>query len=149
MDNQVITWLKNIWNNSKEVTRSKTQDSIAQSFNGSTRHEFIVVGLGRFGTSLAMSLTAYSHDVLAIDSDMKRVQYLSNQLPHVIQLDATDEDALKEVGADAFDTGIVCIGSHFEANVLTTVSLQNIGVRRVIAKARTITQQDILQRVGA
>ncbi len=146
MENQIISWLKNLWHNS---ARSKPKNEIEKHFGNSHQNEFIVIGLGRFGTSLAMSLTAYSHDVLAIDTDMKRVQYLASMLPHVIQLDATDMDALSEVGAEAFDTAIVCIGSDFEANLLTTVTLKKIGVRRVIAKARTITQQDILLRVGA
>ena len=96
-----------------------------------------------------MTLNAYNHDVLTIDSDMKRVQQVSHILPHVIQLDATNIDALREVGAEAFDTGVVCIGTYFEANLLATVSLRKLGVRRVITKARTVTQQDILLRVGA
>lgn len=114
-----------------------------------SKHEFIIIGLGRFGTALAMTLDAYGHSVLAIDSDLKRVQVVSNMLPHVVQLDATSIEALQEVGADTFDTGVVCIGNDFEANLLATVALQKLGVRRVITKSRTLTQQEILQRVGA
>ena len=117
--------------------------------NSKYHHEFVIIGLGRFGTSLAMALTAYRHDVLAIDLDKKRVQQVSNTLPHVVQMDATDIDALREVGAEFFDTGVVCTGSVFEANLLATVNLRKLGVRRVISKARTVTQQEILQRVGA
>jgi len=118
--------------------------------NGShNKHEFIIIGLGRFGTALAMALDAYGHSVLAIDSDLKRVQMVSNMLPHVVQLDATNPEALQEIGADTFDTGVVCIGNDFEANLLATVALQKLGVRRVITKSRTLTQQEILQRVGA
>lgn len=117
--------------------------------NADHPHEFIIVGLGRFGTSLAMALTAYRHEVLAIDLDKKRVQHVSNLVPHVVQLDATDLDAMREVGAEFFDTGVICTGSVFEANLLATVNLRKLGVRRVISKARTVTQQEILQRVGA
>lgn len=118
--------------------------------NDQSRHnEFIIVGLGRFGTSLAMSLTAYDHDVLAIDLNLKRVQEVTNTLPHIVQLDATNIDALSEIGAETFGTGIVCMGSDFESNLLATVNLRKLGVRRVISKARTVTQQDILLRVGA
>jgi trk system potassium uptake protein len=113
------------------------------------QREFIVVGLGRFGTSLAKSLVHDRHDVLAIDADYQRVQALSVDLPHVIQIDATSEDALREIGADHFDTGIVCIGTDFESNMLATVLLRRLGVRRIIAKARTRTQREILQLVGA
>jgi trk system potassium uptake protein TrkA len=96
-----------------------------------------------------MTLNAYGHDVLVIDSDPKRVQQVSQILPHVIQLDATNLEALREVGAEAFDTAVVCIGTDLESNLLATVSLRKLGVRRVIAKALTITQQDILLKVGA
>ncbi len=111
--------------------------------------EFIVIGLGRFGTSLAKTLTADGHDVLAADLDYRRVQALSIDLPNVVQIDSTSEDALREIGADSFDTGVVCIGSDFESNLLTTVLMRRIGVRRIITKARTRTQRDILQLVGA
>jgi len=146
-----LPWAKRLWHNLQDLARSKKQLDVVQRRSGNFNHhnEFIVVGLGRFGTSLAMSLTAYNHEVLAIDSDMKRVQEVSQLLPHTIQLDATSIDALREVGVESFDTGIVCIGTDFEANVLATVTLRKLGVRRVIAKARTVTQQEILLRVGA
>lgn len=112
-------------------------------------HEFIIIGLGRFGTSLAQTLIEDGHEVLAIDADFHRVQALANDLPHVVQIDATNIDALREVGADHFDTGLVCIGTDFESNLLATVLLRKLGVRRVIAKARTRTQRDILLQVGA
>jgi trk system potassium uptake protein TrkA len=111
--------------------------------------EFIVIGLGRFGTSLARTLIADGHDVLAADLDYRRVQALSIDLPNVVQIDSTSEDALREIGADSFDTGVVCIGTDFESNLLTTVLMRRIGVRRIITKARTRTQRDILQMVGA
>jgi trk system potassium uptake protein TrkA len=134
----------------KRLLIPETNTSLIRRPNSGHHHnEFIIIGLGRFGTSLAMTLNAYGHDVLAIDSDMKRVQQVSQVLPHVFQLDATNIDALKEVGAGSFDTGVVCIGTYFEANLLATVSLRKLGVRRVITKAITTTQQDILVRVGA
>jgi trk system potassium uptake protein TrkA len=150
MSNQNPSWPKRIWDNFWQLASPETGDGIARRLNNSHHHnEFVIIGLGRFGTSLAMTLNAYGHDVLAIDSDIKRVQQVSHILPHVYQLDATDIDALREVGAESFDTGVVCIGTYFEANLLATVSLRKLGVRRVITKARTVTQQDILQRIGA
>ncbi len=113
------------------------------------RREFIVIGLGRFGASLARGLIQHNHDVLGIDADYRRVQMLSTDLPHVLQIDATNIDALREIGAEHFDTGIVCIGTDFESNLLATVHLHKLGVRRVIAKARTRTQREILLQVGA
>jgi trk system potassium uptake protein TrkA len=141
-------FMKNLWDRFKSWLPQPSELTLPGR-NGAGRHEFIVIGLGRFGTSLAMSLIAYNHDVLAVDADMKRVQQVAQLLPHVIQLDATKLEALREVGAATFDTGVVCIGTDFEANVLATVSLRKLGVRRVMAKARTVTQQEILLRVGA
>ncbi|MEX1020176.1 MAG: TrkA family potassium uptake protein [Litorilinea sp.] len=113
------------------------------------KQEFVVIGLGRFGTSVAETLLEYGYSVLAIDHDLQRVQALSTQIPHVIQLDATNVDALRQAGVDAFDTGLVCIGTDFESNLLATVLLRRLGVKRVITKARTRTQKEILLRVGA
>jgi trk system potassium uptake protein TrkA len=150
MSNKNSSWAKQTWRIFKQLIFSQKQSSLVRNINGANHHnEFIVIGLGRFGTSLAMTLNAYNHEVLAIDSDIKRVQEVSQLLPHVLQLDATNIDALREAGVEAFDTGVVCIGTDFEANLLATVSLRKLGVRRVITKARTVTQQDILQRIGA
>lgn len=111
--------------------------------------EFVVIGLGRFGTAVATTLVEHNRNVLAIDADKDRVQHLSTVLPHVMELDATNVDALRQAGVENFDTGLVCIGTDFESNLLATVLLQQLGVKRVIAKARTRTQRDILLKVGA
>jgi trk system potassium uptake protein TrkA len=112
------------------------------------KEEFVVIGLGRFGTSVARTLVNYGHNVLAVDIDADRVQHLSTSLPHVVQLDATNIDALRQAGVDAFETGVVCIGTDFESGLLACVLLQRLGVERIIAKARTMTQKEILLRVG-
>jgi trk system potassium uptake protein len=116
---------------------------------GRKEHEFVVIGLGRFGSSVAETLVRGGHDVLAIDLDERRVHHLSAELPHVIQMDATNADALRQIGIETFDTGLVCIGSDFESNLLATVLLLRFGVKRVITKARTRTQRTILESVGA
>ena len=144
-----LAWIRQLWQSFKKLT-TNTRSNLSNPLNSFGHEpEFIIIGLGRFGTSLAMTLDAYDHEVLAIDSSESRVQQLSNVLPHVIQLDATNIDALIEVGAEAFDNGVVCIGSNFEANVLATVNLRKLGVRRVMSKVRTVTQQEILEKVGA
>jgi trk system potassium uptake protein TrkA len=111
--------------------------------------EYVVIGLGRFGTAVATTLVEHGRTVLAIDSNHDRVQALSGELPHVVQLDATNIDALRQAGVETFDTGLVCIGTDFENNLLATVLLRQLGVQRVIAKALTITQREILLKVGA
>ncbi len=105
------------------------------------RREFVVVGLGRFGTSLAETLFHHNHDVLAIDINEERVQHLSNKLPHVVQLDATNADSLHQIGIEQFHTGLVCISGNFEHNILASTLMLQFGVNRVITKARTHTQK--------
>ena len=97
--------------------------------------EFVILGLGRFGSSVALTLHEQHHDVLAIDIDENLVQRYSNQLPHVVHMDITNREGLLELGIDNFDTGIVCVGSDFESNILATVLLRQLGVRRVILQS--------------
>jgi trk system potassium uptake protein TrkA len=112
-------------------------------------HQFIIIGMGRFGTSLAESLIAQGQSVLAVDSDYQRIQAISADIPHLVHIDATNLDALREIGADHYDTAVVCIGTNFENNLLATVQLRKLGVRRLVSKAQTRTQRDILLQVGA
>jgi trk system potassium uptake protein TrkA len=111
--------------------------------------EFAVIGLGRFGSGVALSLEAHGYHVLGLDSRPEIVQQLADRITHVAALDSTDEKALKAVDITSFDTVIVAIGKDFEANVLTTVALKNLGVRHVICKVLTRRQRQILLQVGA
>ena len=138
-------WLKRPFNQLNEVAAEKKRPlSPRRSQSG-----FVIIGLGRFGSSVAETLVAEGYDVLAIDGDVDRVHHLSHTLPNVVQLDATDADALQEIGIENFDTGLVSIGMDFESNLLATVLLLRFGVRRVITKARTRTQKSILEMIGA
>ncbi len=112
-------------------------------------HEYVVIGLGRFGASLALTLMDKGHSVLGIDRDPEIIQHLADSLTQAVALDATDEAALREAGVPAFDTVVVAIGAEFEANLLTTAALKALGVRQVICKALTERQRDILLKVGA
>jgi trk system potassium uptake protein len=128
---------------------SRRRARLSRPLRRRAEREFFVTGLGRFGRSLAHALVEHGHDVLAADKDYRIVQELSADLPHVVQLDATNIDALREVGAEHFDTGIACMATDFESNILATVLLRKLGVRYVIVKARTRTQREILLQVGA
>jgi trk system potassium uptake protein TrkA len=114
-----------------------------------SHQEFAVIGLGRFGHSLAIALETHGHTVMAIDIDLQRVQAVVDEVTHTAALDATDEDALRTVEIAAFDTVIVAIGGDFEANILTTTNLKKLGVRRIICKTLTNRQSEILLRLGA
>lgn len=111
--------------------------------------EFAVIGLGRFGSSLALTLAERGFSVLGIDRDRSIVQALADRLTQTVALDSTDEHALRAVDIPSFDTVVVAIGSNFEANLLTTVAVKSLGVPHVICKATTDRQRTILLRVGA
>jgi len=111
--------------------------------------EYAVIGLGRFGSSLALTLTELGYAVLGVDRDREMVQRLSDQLAQTIALDSTDENALRQADITSFDTVVVAIGTNFEANLMTTVALKAMGVRMVIAKALNERQRAVLLRVGA
>lgn len=114
-----------------------------------SRNEFAVIGLGRFGSALALSLAEHGHYVLGIDQNIEIVQSLSSQLTHVVSLDATDEEALNSIDIRTFDTVIVAIGTDFENNLLITVALKHLGVNYVICKTISRRQRDILLKIGA
>ncbi|GAB6099169.1 TrkA family potassium uptake protein [Halanaerocella petrolearia] len=111
--------------------------------------QFIVVGLGRFGASVATTLANKEHDVLAIDIDEDKVQEISNEVTHAVQADATSEEALNTLGVDEFDIAIVGIGSNIHANILATLVLKELGVPHVVVKAQDNLHGKLLSKVGA
>ena len=114
-----------------------------------TNQEFAVIGLGRFGASLALELTRRGHTVLGIDTDALLVQEYADDLSQTVAMDASREDALQAVEIATIDTVVVAIGTDFESSVLVTVALKQLGVRQVICKAITEQQAEVLRRVGA
>lgn len=113
------------------------------------KHSVLVVGLGRFGTAAALELMALGHDVLVVDSDEARVNDLAPDVTHAVQADASDEDALRAIGAADFLHAIVAISGNSEASIFATMALKNLGVGNVVAKAATALHGRILERVGA
>lgn len=111
--------------------------------------QFIVIGLGRFGSSVAQTLTDSGHDVLAIDQDNQIIQDISNSVTHAVEADATDEEALKTLGVRNFDVAIVSIGDNLHANILCTLILKELGVPYVIVKAQDNLHGKVLTKVGA
>jgi trk system potassium uptake protein TrkA len=111
--------------------------------------QFAVIGLGRFGSSVARALYDAGHDVLAIDNSMERVENISPYVTHAMQADATDEDALKAMGIRNFDVVIVSIGSDIQASILVTVLCKEAGVNYVVAKANDELHAKVLYKIGA
>jgi len=111
--------------------------------------QFAVIGLGRFGWSVAKTLSEKGHQVLAIDKDEELVQEASDFVTESVQVDSTDEKALKAVGIMNVDVAVVGIGTNLEASVLTTLILKELGVQHIVARAITDAHSKVLQRVGA
>jgi trk system potassium uptake protein TrkA len=136
-------------NKNGEAYDETTVQPVFKPNSSPRRREFVVIGIGRFGKSVAQTLHQSGHDVLAIDWDPEQVQRLSAQLPNVVQLDATNAEALRQIGIESFETGVICMSSNFESSLLATTLLLKFGVKRVICKARTRTQKSILETLGA
>ena len=111
--------------------------------------QFAVIGLGRFGTSVARALYLLGYEVLAIDADEEQVQKFSEEVTHVVQADTTDENSLKALGIRNFDVVIVAIGENMQANVFTTLLLKDLGVKHIVAKARNELHGKMLEKIGA
>ena len=111
--------------------------------------QFAVIGLGRFGWSVAKTLSEKGHQVLAIDKDEELVQSVSEFVTESVQVDSTDEKALKVVGVMNVDVAVVAIGTNLEASVLTTLILKELGVQHIVARAVTDEHGKVLEKVGA
>ena len=109
----------------------------------------LVIGLGRFGRTLAGTLTRLGHEVLGVDASPRVVQACAVDMTHVVQADATDVEALRQIGAADFGRAAVAIGTDIEASILATYALVDLGVPRIWAKAVTAEHGAILERVGA
>lgn len=108
-----------------------------------------VIGLGRFGSHLAESLSALGHEVLAVDRDAHLVQKWSSLLDQVAQADSTDEQALRQLGLGDLGRAVVAIGASVEASVLTVLALAELGVPQIWARATSAQHAKILSSVGA
>lgn len=113
------------------------------------KKQFIVVGLGRFGIAVAESLASLGHDVLAIDQDETLVQEIADKVTHAVQMDATDEYALRTLGVRNFDVAVVTIGSNIQASIMITLLLKEAGVRYIICKGHSDLHKKVLLKIGA
>ncbi|NLZ52972.1 MAG: TrkA family potassium uptake protein [Thermoanaerobacteraceae bacterium] len=111
--------------------------------------QFLVVGLGRFGSSLAKTLYNLGHDVMGIDSNEEIIQNIADSITHAVQADATDENTLKALGVRNFDVAIVSIGDDIQASILVTIMLKEMGIRYVVAKAQSQLHGKVLYKIGA
>jgi trk system potassium uptake protein TrkA len=111
--------------------------------------QFAVIGLGRFGSSIARALSEMNFEVLAIDKDESLVNAMEGVVSQAVVLDATDAKSLIELGIKEFDTVIVSMGETIEDSIMITLTLKELGVKQVIVKAQNDIHSRILKRVGA
>ena len=109
---------------------------------------FAVIGLGRFGYSVAETLVKKGCEVLAIDRDEEKIQAISDIATFAVQCDATDERALKAVSAQNVDVAVVSIGENIEASILIVQTLREMGIKSIVAKAVAPIQGKILKNLG-
>lgn len=113
------------------------------------KKQFIVIGLGRFGTSVAETLYSLGNDVLAVDHDEEVIQNISEKVTHAVQVDANDEQSLRALGVGNFDVAIISIGSDIQASILATLLAKELGVKHIIAKANNELHAKVLYKIGA
>lgn len=111
--------------------------------------QFIVIGLGKFGQSVAKTLYQLGYDVLAVDDDEAIVQEISDQVTHAVQMDATDEYSLRTLGIRNFDVAVVSIGTNVQSSIMVTLNLKEAGVKKVIAKGNNEMHAKLLKKIGA
>jgi len=112
------------------------------------KRTYVVWGLGRFGTSLALTLRDLGHEVLGIDNNEEIVQSLSEQLTHVVFCDTMDEASVKALGIRNFDVAIIGM-ADLEASLMCTMLMKEAGIKTIVAKAVSVLHGKMLTKIGA
>ena len=112
------------------------------------RRTFAVIGLGRFGSAMATTLTELGQEVIGVDGNEERVRAMADIVHQAVQLDATDERALRAAGIPEVDVAVVSIGENIEASVLVVMQVKELGVQTILAKAVTPLHGRILKKLG-
>ena len=114
------------------------------------KKQICVIGMGRFGATVAKELYQSGHDLLAIDIDESKIQDMLGQVTYAVRADATNESLLRELGVSDFDVAIVALGSeNIQASILITVLLKSMGIPFIIARAANELHGNTLERIGA
>jgi len=110
--------------------------------------KLVIIGLGNFGSSIAQKLTYLGHEVIGVDNDMNKVDALRETISHVIRLNSTDEQAVKNLPLKDTDVVMVCIGEDEGANVMTTALMRKLQVKRLISRAVNPLHETVLEAMG-
>ena len=112
------------------------------------RRSFAVIGLGRFGSAMARTLAELGQDVIGIDSSEERVRQMADVIGQALELEATDDKALRAAGIQDVDVAVVSIGENIEASLLVVTLLRELGISNIVAKAVTPLHGRILEKLG-
>lgn len=110
--------------------------------------QFLVIGAGRFGSSVAGTLYSLGHDVMVIDKNETLIQQISDSVTHAAQADTTSESALRALGIKDYDVAVVAIGHEIQSSIMTSILLIELGARYVVAKAQTEMHGKVLKKIG-
>jgi len=110
---------------------------------------YAVIGLGKLGITMARTLTERGGEVIAIDSDIKRIEEIKDDVAQALCMDSTDEEAMLKAGISDVEAAVVTLGENVEVSVLTTALLKDLGVSKIIARAASPLHERALKRVGA
>lgn len=112
------------------------------------KKSFLVIGAGRFGTSVASTISDLGHDVMVIDNDENLIQQISSEVTNAITANSTSETALKALGIRDFDAVILAIGQDVQASIMTAILLVEMEAGYIVAKAQTDLHGKVLNKIG-
>lgn len=110
--------------------------------------QFLIIGAGRFGFSIAKNLCDMGHDVMVIDAREDVVNQIADSVTHVVQGNAVDERTIKSLGVSNFDVAVISMGSDIQSSILTAIMLKEAGVKKIVAKAQNELHAKVLDKVG-
>jgi trk system potassium uptake protein TrkA len=110
--------------------------------------QFAIIGMGRFGSSIARTLYSLGNDVLAIDFQEERIEEVSDFVTHAVVADATDEQTLISLGLRNFDVAVVTIGTDIQSSILVCLLCKEMGIKTVLAKAQNELHARVLRKIG-
>ena len=131
------------------INKMEMLSAMRSGWEPMAKKQYAVIGLGRFGSSVAQALSKLGFEVLAIDSNEHLVQEVSGIVTHAVTADSTDDDAMRALGIRNFDVVVVAIGQDIQASILTTLILKDLGVPYIIVKAQNELHGKVLSKIGA
>lgn len=113
------------------------------------KKQFVAIGCGRFGSSVALKLMELGYEVMVVDKNEETIQNIADKVTYAVQADATDENTIKSLGIRNFDVAIISIGADIQSSILVTLMAKELGVKYVVAKAQNELHGKVLYKIGA